>query len=562
MSVSTRVVSKLNSLSSSRVTGNSSGSSTVRFDPAANRNTERAEWENWASTNRCTPEYFHTPRTVEEIQAILTFARSRGDRVRVVGYGHSPGHIALTEGHMIALGVHFSRVIAIKREAMQVTVEAGISLESLNAALDEVDLALPSLGSISDQTLGGALACGTHGTSARAGSILAGCVIGLDLIDAAGKVWSCSKDTNPELFQAARISLGALGIITSVTLQCERAYDLIETTVTIPFGDWVTPSKFDSMLHHPDADFVRFHWIPHTETVVYTRMKKVYDAKQRRDTVVKQAAAQASTLQKTLQKVRATKDRFVGFHMLQALYYASTFGNLDRVLVPRIASLYSRLVYPSMSPASSSSSASSPSSASTSIWTRQDRHDRILNFDCLFKQYVTEWAIDQRYTIEALVAVRKYIAEQKFVVHFPIEVRFGGGDESEAQGGDGIWLSPCYQRKQTWIGIIMYRPYGKDVEWSRYFEGFERLMNGFVPNPPTATASGPIRPTFDGKPHWAKNVVMPLSEIPFTRLYPKLSDFFALRRELDPSGMFQNAYLTELEDATTHTAKTQIRAKL
>jgi len=306
-----------------------------------------------------------------------------------------------------------------------------------------------------------------------------------------------------------------------------------------------------------------------------------------RDSERRRQAAQASSVARQLQRVREWKDRAVGFHMLQFLYYLSTFGKADRTLVPRIAQLYTRLIFPPpsgpLSPAAwsnaaaTAASASSPSSTPSSLppspfpsssysapsshpspagWVRQDRHDRILNFDCLFKQYVTEWAIDQDRTVEALKAIKRYIEQQKLVVHFPIEIRFGGGGKSKdntpsssssssSTVGDGIWLSPCYSSPQTWIGIIMYRPYGKDVAYRDYFRGFERLMSDAASRDATTHthAASRTETNFHGKPHWAKNVVMPLHEINLPQRYPRLKDFAQLRRNMDPNDMFANPFI-------------------
>lgn len=92
----------------------------------------------------------------------------------------------------------------------------------------------------------------------------------------------------------------------------------------------------------------------------------------------------------------------------------------------------------------------------------------VFNFDCLFKQYVTEWSIPFEHTRLALLKLKRLIDTEGFKVHFPVEVRFVKGDD--------IWLSPCYGGDRTYIGIIMYRPYGKDVPYRKYFEGFQKIM--------------------------------------------------------------------------------------
>jgi L-gulonolactone oxidase len=191
---------------------------------------------------------------------------------------------------------------------------------------------------------------------------------------------------------------------------------------------------------------------------------------------------------------------------------------------------------------------------------RRDRHDRILNFDCLFKQHVSEWAVEQRHTIEALANLKKYIEGNKLHVHFPVEIRFGGSPHAHNQG-DGIWLSPCHSTPQTWIGIIMYRPYGKDVEHKRYFRGFERILN--VPRAGSPAGENATGPEFKGKPHWAKAIVSPISELDLASLYPRWNEFKALRKQLDPQGMFVNAYLQRIMsiDADGNDRPTELNSK-
>jgi L-gulonolactone oxidase len=520
---------------------------------------------------------------VDEIKSILVLARSKGHKVRCVGCGHSPGTIvdgspvtppgrsAPVPVHLLALAISYNRILNIDRASKQVTVESGISLEALNQALDREGLALSSLGSISDQTLGGALACGTHGSSSGAHAVLSAFVVQLHLIDASGKQWVCSARENVDLFNAARVSLGCLGVITRVVLQCESAYDLLEKSVSITFDQLTDPMLFRRMvLEDPEADFVRFHWYPHTDVVVYTRMQKIYGATDRRDSFLLDRKARTSRLEERKQALELWKNKMIGFHMLQALYYASTFGKgPQNFLVPRIARLYSRLVCPPLAtfpPSSSTSSAATALPQPIPTFVRQDRHDLILNFDCLFAQYVTEWAIDQEETCRALKEIKQYIERSGMNVHFPIEVRFSGGASPRNPGvaapssppatqpavqGDGIWLSPAHSRAQAWIGIIMYRPYGKSVPFEEYFKGVELILND---SSSSSFASPSSSGRFHGKPHWAKNVVMPLSQIEFGRLYPKWGEFKRIRQQVDPEGMFSNGLIHQLFDCDANRA--------
>lgn len=71
------------------------------------------------------------------------------------------------------------------------------------------------------------------------------------------------------------------------------------------------------------------------------------------------------------------------------------------------------------------------------------------NFDCLFKQYVSEWSISIEHTVNAMNDLKSLIEKEGFKVNFPIEVRFVKGDD--------ILLSPCYNMDSCFIGVIMYK---------------------------------------------------------------------------------------------------------
>src|SRR5271169_6993847 len=173
-------------------------------------------WRNWAGTATATPARWSRPRSEAEISAAVKDAASAGLQVRALGAGHSFTAAAATTGVALDLSL-WTGVTAADTRTGLVTVRAGTTLRALNAALAELGLALVNLGDIDAQTIAGALSTGTHGTGARLGG-LATQVEALELVLADGSVVSCSATSRPELFAAARMGLGALGVITAVTL--------------------------------------------------------------------------------------------------------------------------------------------------------------------------------------------------------------------------------------------------------------------------------------------------------------------------------------------------------
>lgn len=186
------------------------------------------EWSNWAGNQRASGIDVRHPTNVAEVAAIVSDAARTGRRVRPVGSGHSftatarPDEIQLL---LDRLDGGLDGGLDGEPATGLVTVGAGMTLARLGALLAAAGLAGTNLGDIDAQTIAGAIATGTHGTGARHGG-LASQVRGLELVLADGSVRRCSPAENPELFDAARVGLGALGIVTAVTLQAVPAFAL------------------------------------------------------------------------------------------------------------------------------------------------------------------------------------------------------------------------------------------------------------------------------------------------------------------------------------------------
>ncbi|XP_023801693.1 L-gulonolactone oxidase-like, partial [Cyanistes caeruleus] len=157
---------------------------------------------------------------------ILDLARGRQKRVKVLGGGHSPSDIACSQDFLIHMG-KLNRVLQVDKEKLQVKVEAGILLSELNLELDKHGMALANLGAVAEVTAAGVIGTGTHNTGIGHG-ILPTQVVALSLLLASGEILECSESLNAEVFQAARLHLGCLGIVLSVTFQCVPEFRLRE----------------------------------------------------------------------------------------------------------------------------------------------------------------------------------------------------------------------------------------------------------------------------------------------------------------------------------------------
>ena len=215
-----------------------------------------AHWSNWSGGVACAPQRMAMPASEAEIAQLVREAAQREQSVRVVGSGHSFTPLCATDGLLISLD-GLQGVVAVNPAANEATVWAGTKLHALGDPLWEAGLALTNMGDIDRQSLAGAIGTGTHGTGPTLGN-LSTQVVGLRLLTATGEAVDCSPTVAPALFKAAQLSLGALGVITQVTLRLLPAYHLHERT-------WV--ASFDECMVELDAHIqanrhFEFFWLP------------------------------------------------------------------------------------------------------------------------------------------------------------------------------------------------------------------------------------------------------------------------------------------------------------
>jgi FAD/FMN-containing dehydrogenase len=199
-------------------------------------------YENWAHTLKFKPERFCEPETEQQVIDTVKDALARRGHVRTRGGGHSWSHFVVTDDTLIQLDQLNKGLIADVLNH-RYTVQAGIRLKDLiqNLALD--GLAMRNLGSITQQSIAGAISTGTHGTGIRLGN-LSTSIVGMKLVTGTGDLLAINE-TDVDLLDAARVSVGALGIITQVTIQCVPMYELEHTTYFCKFDDVI--DKLESL---------------------------------------------------------------------------------------------------------------------------------------------------------------------------------------------------------------------------------------------------------------------------------------------------------------------------
>ncbi|CAO2591356.1 L-gulonolactone oxidase [Lemmus lemmus] len=376
---------------------------------------------------------YYQPTSVEEVREVLALARQQNKRVKVVGGGHSPSDIACTDGFMIHMG-KMNRVLQVDTKKKQVKVEAGILLADLHLQLDKHGLAMSNLGAVSDVTIAGVIGSGTHNTGIKHG-ILATQVVALTLMTADGTVLECSESSNADVFQAARVHLGCLGIILTVTLQCVPQFHLQETSFPSTLKEVL--DNLDS--HLKKSEYFRFLWFPHSENVSI-----IYQ-----DHTNKASAVRAQPGPTSRSRGLTYLPFLVGW--INRFFFWLLFSHKKK---------------------------------------SSNLSHKIFTYECRFKQHVQDWAIPREKTKEALLELKAMLeAHPHVVAHFPVEVRFTRGDE--------ILLSPCFQRDSCYMNIIMYRPYGKDVPRLDYWQAYETTMKKFGGRPHWAKAHNCTRKDFE-----------------------------------------------------------------
>lgn len=197
------------------------------------------EWRNWSGLQRCKPAAQLSPANEAEVADLL---RAGTGPVRCAGAGHSFTALVPTEGTLLSLD-RLSGIVASDVTSRRVTAGAGTRIGALARALDPLGLALDNQPDIDVQTLAGAFSTGTHGTG-RALQALHAHVTGLRLVTASGETLSASRSEHPELFDAARVSMGALGVITQYELEVRSRF-LLRRRV------WLEPTE--QLLDHAPA---------------------------------------------------------------------------------------------------------------------------------------------------------------------------------------------------------------------------------------------------------------------------------------------------------------------
>ncbi|TIC83823.1 FAD-binding protein [Nocardioides sp. GY 10113] len=425
-------------------------------------------WRNWSGLEEASGLEVVTPASAAEVAAVVRSAAEAGRTVKAAGTGHSFTAIARPEDVHLLPGA-MAGIVAVNRDAMTVTALAGTQLKTLNAALERLGLSLHNMGDIAEQTLAGAISTGTHGTGGRAAG-LAAQVVGVELVTGTGELVRATATENPEVLEFARVGLGALGVLTTITFAVERQFLL--RAVEQPMSWDEAMSTFDAMA--ASADHVDMYWFPHTDRMLTKRNYRAGTDLAAADPVARWRG-------------------WLDDEFLSNTVFGAQTAVLNRLpgAIPAANRLAARMLGPR---------------------TYTDVAHRVFTSprNVVFREM--EYAVPREAGLAALAECRRVVEASDLRVSFPVEIRVAPADD--------IPLSTASERDSFYLAFHTHR----DADHLAYFALMERIMVDH-----------------GGRPHWGKVHTRTAADL--AAVYPRLSEFQALRDRLDPQRVFANGYL-------------------
>jgi L-gulono-1,4-lactone dehydrogenase len=377
-----------------------------------------AVWRNWSRTQSCAPASIEHPADRDAVIAAVGRAVQARRALRVAGAGHSFTDAACSTGTLLVMD-RMRQVLEIDRDALSVRVQPGCTLGELSGALAEHGLALGNLGDIDRQTVAGATATATHGTGVRLPT-MSEQVVALELITGDGSARTISPEHDLEEFRAAQVAIGALGVVTSLTLRCVPAFRLRVVEEPMPV-DAVLGSLQELSEAHEHFEFFSF---PYTGMALTRRADRTDRPRTSRG------------------RPRAwVEEVLVGNHLFELLLAGGRAA-------PRLVPALNRVVVKALD-------------REVRV---QDSHAALASRR-LIRFVEMEWAIPRAAAADAVRGVRELIRDDRMPVNMPIEVRFAAPDEA--------FLSPTHGRESCYVAVHAYR----GMSWQPYFRSVERLMS-------------------------------------------------------------------------------------
>lgn len=358
-------------------------------------------WSNWSGSVSFRPRAIVSPK--DEVELAVAVRKADG-HVRFPGNGHSFSPLNQTDGTLIDLAT-FTGLKGFDPERSVATIAAAQPLWGVGSLLHPLGYALNNMGDTDRQTLGGAIATGTHGTGRNNGCFSAD-VASFRILLASGEVLHCGPDENAEIFAAGRLSLGLLGVMTEIDMSVRPIYKLQRKYFVLP-----SEKLFRQLdgLAATNRNF-EFYWFPFSDAVVCKSLNETEAHAPNRHS--------ARTLYARGEFRRPQEYLFSGgAEALRAMPgLAAPLHKLFTALMPRKQKVrWSHEVYPT---------------------------PRTVKFNAM------EYALPYETGADAVQEIVAAIRKQKLATSFPIAFRTVKADD--------IWLSPFYGRDSVTVAVHQY----------------------------------------------------------------------------------------------------------
>jgi L-gulono-1,4-lactone dehydrogenase len=381
-------------------------------------------WHNWAGNVSVRPARLAAPSSAAQVADEVSKAAAEGLPIRMHGTGHSFTPAACTDGVLLDPG-GLTAIRSVDAQDGLITVEAGCPLHVMNAELLARGLSLTNMGDIQVQTAAGATQTGTHGTGRASGSMAAQ-IAGLELVLADGSIVTCGTDepdgpggAYPGLFDAARVGLGALGVVTAVTFRVEPAFLLTAREEPMRWSEVI--SRLPELTS--ENEHFEFYWFPHSEGCLTKRNNR--------------SPGPASPLSPFR-------------HWLDDEFLSNSVFGVTCALGHQVPGIIGRV----NSVASRALSARTYTDAPYKVFTSPRR--------VRFKEQ--EYAVPREHLADVLAEVRNLFDRKDWRISFPIEVRVAPADD--------LWLSTASGRNSAYIAFHVYH----SSPHEDYFTATEEIM--------------------------------------------------------------------------------------
>jgi L-gulonolactone oxidase len=381
--------------------------------------------QNWAKTYTSNAKEVIKPQNEAEISSLVKHCNQTQTKLRIVGGGDSYNDIFCpnNEGMLVSLE-KFNRLLCVDQKNKTATFEGGMMMPDLIKALRSYHLSVSNLGTNIFDAVAGSCSTGYHGSGIAYG-IFSTFVLAFEVIDASGEK-KVIQNSDKE-FEYYACSMGTLGIITKITLQCEERFNLEITEVVMSLEE--IEEQFDELLKQRHFKFI---WIPHTEKFMIWYANK------------------------SNKKPQSNFQRFISYGLIGLFInnifheFLLFFASFKRRWIPKINRFMAKQLL--------------PKKKSKTVW----ESEWAFFLPHLLKQDVVEYAFDIKNTFTVFREVIKEIKHNEIQVDTPIEVRF--------VKKDNFAISPSSQSNTCWIGTKIHFPYGRKPEYHQYFTLIDTIL--------------------------------------------------------------------------------------